>query len=71
MLKCLNIETLIIMFTGTVITRLSEQDDMGWVKARDPHGNIGLIPGGYVEDIEWSPCNHGNRSSHWHGYMDV
>jgi len=52
MLKCLNIETLIIMFTGTVITRLSEQDDMGWVKARDPHGNVGLIPGGYVEDIE-------------------
>ncbi|XP_052269071.1 protein kinase C and casein kinase substrate in neurons protein 1-like isoform X2 [Dreissena polymorpha] len=37
---------------GEVITRLSEQDDMGWVKARTKDGREGLIPYGYVEDIE-------------------
>ncbi|WAR03159.1 PACN2-like protein [Mya arenaria] len=37
---------------GEVLTRLSEQDDMGWVKARAKDGREGLIPYGYIEDIE-------------------
>lgn len=36
---------------GDIITRLSEQDNMGWVKARCRNGKEGLIPFGYLEDI--------------------
>lgn len=36
---------------GDIITRLSIQDDMGWVKAINKQGVRGLIPGSYIEDI--------------------
>ncbi|XP_060604125.1 protein kinase C and casein kinase substrate in neurons protein 3-like isoform X3 [Ruditapes philippinarum] len=35
---------------GDIITRISDQDDMGWVKAIGKDGKEGLIPFGYVED---------------------
>lgn len=38
--------------TGDIITRCSEQDDMGWVKAIGKDGKDGLIPASYIEDIE-------------------
>lgn len=36
---------------GDIITRLSDQDDMGWIKAINKQGVRGLIPGSYIEDI--------------------
>jgi len=42
---------LVSCITGDILTRLSEQDDMGWVKARSKDGKEGLIPYGYIEDI--------------------
>ncbi|XP_053384977.1 protein kinase C and casein kinase substrate in neurons protein 2-like isoform X6 [Mercenaria mercenaria] len=37
---------------GDIITRLSDQDDMGWVKAMCKDGREGLIPFSYLEDLQ-------------------
>lgn len=37
---------------GEIIQRLSDQDDMGWVKARTNDGREGLIPYSYIQDIQ-------------------